>query len=61
MKDKGDPAEVTVKQLFAAYMDAEKEQKFRTAKGMTGVKRENELAQLLKWGDFITKIGEMEC
>ena len=68
LKDQGDleevngnPAEVTVKQLFAAYMDAEKEQKFRTAKGMTGVKRDNELAQLMKWGDFITKIGEMDC
>ena len=53
--------EVTVKQLFAAYMDAEKEQKFRTAKGMTGVKRDNELSQLMKWGDFIMKIGKMDC
>ena len=61
LKDKGDPAEVTVKQLFDAYVDAEKEQKFRTAKGMTGVKRDNELSQLMKWGDFITKIGEMDC
>ena len=61
LKDKGHPVEVTVKQLFAAYMDAEKEQKFRTAKGMTGVKRDNELSQVMKWGDFITKIGEMDC
>jgi hypothetical protein len=28
---------------------------------MTGVKRDNELSQLLKWGDFMMKIGEMEC
>ncbi len=61
LKDQGLPAEVTVKELFAAYMDAQKEQKFRTAKGMTGVKRDNELSQLMKWGDFITKIGEMDC
>ena len=61
LKDMGHPAEVTVKELFEAYLDAEKEQKFRTAKGMTGVKRDNELSQLMKWGDFIMKIGEMEC
>ena len=57
----GHPAEATVKELFAAYMDAEKEQKFRIAKGMTGVKRDNELSQLMKWGEFITKIGNMDC
>ena len=41
LKDKGHPPEVNHKQLFGAYMDAEKEEKFRTAKGMTGLKREN--------------------
>ena len=60
LKDDRRPAEVTVKQLFEAYMDAEKTKKFRTAIGMTGVKRDNELSQLMKWGDFITKIGEMD-
>ena len=60
LKNGGNPTEVTVKQLFEAYVDAETEQKFRTAKGMTGVKRENELSQLMKWGDFITKIGLMD-
>ena len=60
-KDDRRPAEVTVKQLFEAYMDAEKKKKFRTARGMTGVKCDNELSQLMKWGDFITKIGEMDC
>lgn len=60
LKDDGVQADVTAKRLFAAYLDAEKKQKFRIAKGMTGVKRDNELSQLLKWGDFITKIGEMD-
>jgi len=59
-KDEGCPKEVTMKQLFAAYVDAEKDKKFTTAKGMTGVKRDNELSQLMKWGNFITKIGAMD-
>ena len=25
------------------------------------MKCDNELSQLMKWGDFITKIGEMDC
>ena len=61
LKEQANPADVTAKQLFDAYVEAEKEKKFRTAKGMTGVKRDNELSQLLKWGDFMKKIDEMEC
>ena len=61
LKDNLEKAEVTTKKLFEAYLDAEKEQKFRTAKGMTAVKRDNELSQLMKWGEFITKIGHMSC
>ena len=60
LKNEGNPKEVTTRQLFEAYKNAETEQKFRTAKGMTGVKRENELSQLMKWGDFMTKIGLMD-
>ena len=61
LKDNGHPTDsVTHKELFAAYQEAEKAKKFQTAKGMTGVKRENELSQLMKWGEWITKIGEMD-
>ena len=60
LKDEGHSTEVTMKQLFAAYVDAEKNKKFTTARGMTGVKRDNELSQLMKWGNFITKIGAMD-
>jgi len=56
----GQPAEITSKELFQAYQDAENKKKFSTAKGMTGVKRDNELSQLMKWGDFMTKVGLME-
>ena len=56
----GEPAEVTSKELFQAYKDAETAQKFTNTKGMTGVKRDNELSQLLKWGDFMMKIEGME-
>ena len=59
-KDQGNPSEVTVKQLFAAYNSAEQEQKFRTAKGMTGLKNEGALSSLMKWGTFITKYGLMQ-
>ena len=52
-KDEGNPAEVTVKNLFEAYTAAEQEHKFRTAKGMTGVRNESALSSLMKWGqDF---------
>ena len=61
LKDAGKPAEVTVKQLFEAYIAAEEQKKFSTARGMTGVKRDNELSSLMKWGDFIAKIGGMDA
>ena len=58
-KDEGNPAEVSVKNLFEAYTSAEQEHKFRTAKGMTGVRNESALSSVMKWGHFITKIGLM--
>jgi hypothetical protein len=58
-KDSGQTSEVTHGALFAAYQAAEKAKKFTVAKGMTGVSRENELSQLMKWGDFLTKEGLM--
>ena len=60
LKNSGQSGEVTFKELFQAYLAAEKDQKFKTPKGMTGVKRDNELSQLMKWGDFIMKSGLME-
>ena len=56
----GEPAEITSKELFQAYQDAEKEKKFTTPKGMAGVKRDNELAQLMKWGGHLTKFGMLD-
>lgn len=52
--------EVTAKELFEAYEDAEKKGKFKTAKGMSGVRRPNELASLMKWGGSLTKWGLVE-
>ena len=60
LKEAGQPTDVQMKQLFNAYINAENNKKFTKTKGMTGVKRENELGSLMKWGDFTTKIGEME-
>ena len=59
LKDRGEASEVTLKELFAEYQDAEKQKKFTTPQGMTGLKRENELSQVMKWGDFLTKVGLM--
>ena len=59
LKDRGGTSEVTVKELFAEYQNAEKEKKFNTPNGMTGLKRENELSQVMKWGDFLTRNGLM--
>jgi hypothetical protein len=60
LKSKGEEEEVTSKELFQAYQDAESQQKFKTAKGMIGVKRDNELSQLIKWGEFVTKCDKMD-
>ena len=61
LKDLGQSSEVTVKELFAEYSDAEAKKKFTTAKGLQGVKRENELASVMKWGDFLMKHGLMQA
>jgi len=61
LKEMGRSADVTSKELFDAYVDAEKNKKFKTAKGLSGAKRDNELSQLMKFGEFVLKIGMMPC
>ena len=51
--------DITGKELFHEYMDAEAKKKFKIAKGMMPVRRENELSQLMKWGETMAKFGLM--
>jgi len=59
VEQNGSCGEILHKELFQAYVAAEKERKFKNAKGMAGIKREQELSQLMKWGETITKFELM--
>ena len=59
MQKTGIGKDITGKELFSEYKDAEAAKKFKIAEGMTPVRCDNELSQLMKWGETTTKFGWM--